>query len=522
MWMGIEPAAAWSQERPPDLRGDFHGNREQWDVARDVWYTTTSGKQLPASADSQANREAEWAKALNARSKRRKRAAESDAQGDARRAQHTAAMAHSRSTSFSNDARSLMTQLSDVQNIAHARQHPQAAATRVNAVLPAAHRLMRDQRHTDAMSLLAHALLGYEWVWRDLLPDEMVYEGPIHDGSTPIPPDTLKAIILLAEASEHAQWFAYAAHWWYVAGDIKREASKCKSTPDVQTVACWIWSAKLELPSTYAIEMLICIMDRSLSGTASRRKRKVKQIHELCARLVLEGYEASGQTAEAHRFILRHRLHYKYDDLLDCDDRPLDMTPATQLHISELNEIARARACDCGTYTKAFASGHVHRAPLCGDDESDDSDLDLPPLRPNQHTRESLLPAPNDADKVAAIVERISQPDRNNDPSRWASNFAAGIHVHESAIRMLRRVPPSMLRMHESAVVNIATAKVSDVCDNVRIEGVRVLATLPPDLLLQHVNVVDAALRDSDAMVREEAITTLCRLDVTTLSAASM
>ena len=128
MWMGVDPAALRSQERPPDLHGDFHGDRERWDVARDVWYTATTGKQLPATgageACGEADREAQWTKALKARSKRRKRAAQSGPQGDARRAQHAAAMAHSRDESFSHDARSLITELSDTAKIAHARQQP--------------------------------------------------------------------------------------------------------------------------------------------------------------------------------------------------------------------------------------------------------------------------------------------------------------------------------------------------------------------------------------------------------------
>lgn len=77
--MGVEPAASWSQERPPDLHGDFHGDRDRWNVARDVWYVATTGKQLPASGA--ADRESQWTKALNARSKRRKRAAESGPEG---------------------------------------------------------------------------------------------------------------------------------------------------------------------------------------------------------------------------------------------------------------------------------------------------------------------------------------------------------------------------------------------------------------------------------------------------------
>jgi hypothetical protein len=482
----------------------------------------TTGKQLPPSSAGEADREAEWKKALNARSKRRKRAAESGPQGDARRAQHSAAMAHSRNESFSHDARSLITELSDTANIARARQQPQAAATRVNAVLTAAQRLMRAQRYTDAMSLLSHALLGYEGVWRDLRPDDAVYDGPVDNSNSPIPPHTLNAIVLLAEASERAQQDAYAAHWWNVAGDIKREACAHKTIPDVQTLACWIWCAKLELPSSDSIDMLTLLMDEYL-GRLSRRKRKVKELHELCARLVLEGYEASERHADAKQFILRRGLHKKYDDLLDCDDEPLDLTPATQAHISELKEIARARACDCGTYTKAFAAGEVKRAPAFGDDASDQddaSDLDLPPLhaveRNPQRPRE---PAPNDAESVAAIVDRLSQPDGNYNPSVWASNYAAGICNHDHALRTLSRVPASLLTTHESAIVNIARAKLKDASDEVRIEGLRALAALPQDLLLQYADLVEAALRDPDEWVIDGAIDTLCRLDVAALGA---
>ena len=99
----------------------------------------------------------------------------------------------------------------------------------------------------------------------------------------------------------------------------------------------------------------------------------------------------------------------------------------------------------------------------------------------------------------------------------WASNYAAGICNHDHALRALSRVPAFLLTTHESAIVNIATAKLKNASDDVRTQGLRALAALSPDLLLQHVHMVERALRDPDEWVIDEAVDTLCRLDVAAL-----
>ena len=37
-WFGTAVSAnGWAEERPPDLRRDFRGNRDEWDAARETW-----------------------------------------------------------------------------------------------------------------------------------------------------------------------------------------------------------------------------------------------------------------------------------------------------------------------------------------------------------------------------------------------------------------------------------------------------------------------------------------------------
>ena len=115
-WQGscstLEHARAWNLERPPDCKTDFNGDKETWNVARDVWYKAATGKVLPAASEAE-DREKQWQLALTARRQRRKRAAQSEAQAEKRRDNQVQCMRNLRAANFEAELKAIMAQLKD-------------------------------------------------------------------------------------------------------------------------------------------------------------------------------------------------------------------------------------------------------------------------------------------------------------------------------------------------------------------------------------------------------------------------
>ena len=131
-------------------------------------------------------------------------------------------MSSRRSDSFQDELLALTDDLLDREKLTLARQNADIAASRIYAALLPAQRLVRASKYIDACWLISVALLGYYGVWRDLRDTDYdaaaanvdscegttsATAGPSADviPTAPYPPDTLRAIVLLAQASEREE-----------------------------------------------------------------------------------------------------------------------------------------------------------------------------------------------------------------------------------------------------------------------------------------------------------------------------
>ena len=316
-------STAWSAEQPPDLRRDFNGDYDLWNQARDEWYTRAVGRQLPPVSDAQ--RDKEWTRTLNARSKRLKRAAETAEQGDERRKRHGLEMQGWRTDEFCTEVTDLAAMLTDEQQLDKALREPAVAAKRVQAVIQPAQRLMQIGRYQDAARLMTFALSAYPDVFeRDC--ERVGADGEYHNPwagelwsrvaerrrsknvePKQLQPDALRVIRVLCDACEHLELWDTAGHWCEVAAAAMLEAhGEC----NCDVVDYEVRSIEFEIkggsdPDGDLMDLLFVRAEHLMAQTRDSRGR-ISELRERCLNAITAHLRRHAQMDRASRFLTAH------------------------------------------------------------------------------------------------------------------------------------------------------------------------------------------------------------------------